>query len=90
MSELACDPKGLIREAYAIEGIGVAECRSIFVDWALSRPGHGAATADYRVLLAVYGAGAPDHPMTQILQAGLDAENFTPGRRRGGRAGRQN
>jgi hypothetical protein len=30
------DPKGLIREAFRIDGITDAECRSIFVDWALS------------------------------------------------------
>ena len=30
------DPKGLVRESYAIEGITVGECRSIFLDWALS------------------------------------------------------
>ena len=32
------DPKGLIREAYRIEGITLGECRSIFLDWALSLP----------------------------------------------------
>jgi hypothetical protein len=30
------DPKGLIRESYAIEGITPQECRSILIDWALS------------------------------------------------------
>ncbi len=30
------DPKGLVRESYAIEGITPGECRSIFLDWALS------------------------------------------------------
>jgi hypothetical protein len=30
------DPKGLIFEAFRIDGITDAECRSIFVDWALS------------------------------------------------------
>ena len=30
------DPKGLVRESYAIEGISPGECRSIFLDWALS------------------------------------------------------
>ena len=29
------DAKGLIREAYRIEGISAPECRSIFLDWAL-------------------------------------------------------
>ena len=32
------DPKGLIREAYRIDGITAGECRSIFLDWALSLP----------------------------------------------------
>ena len=32
------DHKGLIREAYRIEGITLGECRSIFLDWALSTP----------------------------------------------------
>ena len=32
------DPKGLVRESYRIEGITLGECRSIFVDWALSLP----------------------------------------------------
>ena len=32
------DPKGLIRESYRIEGITPGECRSVFMDWALSLP----------------------------------------------------
>ena len=35
--ELAeADPKGLVRESYNIDGITLGECRSIFLDWALS------------------------------------------------------
>ena len=30
----AADPKRLVAEAYRIEGITEAECRSIFLDWA--------------------------------------------------------
>ncbi len=45
------DPKGLVRESYAIEGITAGECRSIFMDWA-------AAGAD-RALCAG-GTGASD------------------------------
>jgi hypothetical protein len=49
------DPKGLIRESYRIEGITAGECRSIFVDWALSLP-TGSGFADHaRFLLSVYG-----------------------------------
>lgn len=80
------DPKGLIREGYRIDGITLGECRSVFLDWALSLPsgqGPGPALA---VLIAQYGASAPDHPMTQVLHEG--AAPAAPPVRRGGRAGR--
>jgi hypothetical protein len=81
------DPKGLVRESYRIEGISPGECRSIFIDWALSLP-QGASTADaLRALIAHYGEGAPDHPMTVTLTEGLKAPQATG--RRGGRLGRQ-
>ena len=35
----ALDRKGLIEEAYKVDGITAAECRSIFLDWALSFDG---------------------------------------------------
>ncbi|QYK40260.1 MAG: hypothetical protein KF887_12565 [Paracoccaceae bacterium] len=80
------DPKGLIREAYRIEGIGPGECRSIFVDWALSlAPGADVAPA-LEVLIGHYGSGAPDHPMTRVLHEG--ATPALPPKRRGGRAAR--
>ena len=54
--ELAeADPKGLVRESYRIEGITPGECRSIFMDWALSIP-VGASVVDcVRTLIATYG-----------------------------------
>lgn len=80
------DPKGLIRESYAIEGISDAECRSIFVDWALSLPA-GADSADpLRALIAHYAAARPDHPMSAILTGALLPSSLP--RRRGGRSGR--
>lgn len=80
------DPKGLVRESYRIEGITASECRSIFVDWALSLPA-GVGFADRaRLLLSVYGADAPGHPMTGVLTEAL-ASPEEP-RRRGGRAAR--
>ena len=48
----ADDPKGLIREAYRIDGIGAGECRSIFMDWALSIDG-AAQPALRRLLVSV-------------------------------------
>ena len=80
------DPKGLVRESYRIEGIGGPECRSIFIDWALSlKPGVDSADA-LRVVLAEYAPGAPDHPMTVVLTEALLTPE--PPRRRGGRAAR--
>ena len=77
------DPKALIREAYRIDGIGAAECRSIFVDWALSLKDEGAAEAALPLLLERHGAEAPDHPMTAVLREGLGTARPS-GRRRGG------
>lgn len=80
------DPKGLVRESYAIEGITAEECRSIFVDWALSLKVGVEVPAAAAALIAHYGAGRADHPMTGVLHAALEAP--PPARRRGGRAGR--
>ena len=81
------DPKGLVRESYAMEGIALGECRSIFMDWALSLPDDADPVPPIRFLLNHYGIQAPDHPMTAVLRAGL-TEPDTP-RRRGGRIGRK-
>lgn len=78
------DPKGLIRESFAIDGITDGECRSILIDWALSL-GTGVDQAEaLRVLIGHHAR--PAHPMTALLTAAL-----TPGsapRRRGGRGAR--
>ncbi|MBI1172813.1 hypothetical protein GC209_15570 [bacterium] len=81
------DPKGLVRESYRIEGISLAECRSIFIDWALSLADDVDPTAAIGALLSHYGKAAPDHPMTATLTAGLETPSAP--RRRGGRLGRQ-
>ncbi len=73
------DPKGLIHEAYRIDGISPEECRSIFLDWALSFSG------DTRAAIPRLLDGRPDHPMTAVLRAALDE---SPKGRRGGRAAR--
>jgi hypothetical protein len=78
------DPKGLIRESYAIEGITLEECRSILIDWALSLPDAAEVPAAITLLLAHYNR--PDHPMTLTLHEGL--RPAPPPGRRGGRAGR--
>ncbi len=85
-SVIAADPKGLIRESYAIDGITLDECRSILIDWALSLPLGADTAAATQHLLAHHGAGQIDHPMTQLLAQAL-AAGARPVRR-GGRAGR--
>ncbi len=81
------DPKGLVRESFRIDGISASECRSILTDWALSLPPEQDDRAAIAELLQRYGAQAPDHPMTALLRAALDAPPMQP-RRRGGRAAR--
>jgi len=74
------DPKALIAEAYKIDGIGLEECRSIFLDWALSVP----VDANTHTLIGrlLERHGVEGHPMTQVLREGLKTLE-TP-RRRGG------
>jgi len=77
------DPKGLVREAYNIEGISDPECRSILIDWALSLPQGIDQAVAAKTLLAERPA---DHPMTALLHQAQTLA--TPRQRRGGRAGR--
>ena len=79
------DPKALIREAYNIEGITASECRSIFLDWALSLPDELDQKATIALLIERHGAAG--HPMTQVLQDGL--QTMSSARRRGGWRGRR-
>ncbi|MEM6306182.1 MAG: hypothetical protein AAF744_15810 [Pseudomonadota bacterium] len=76
------DHKGLIFEAYRIEGITIGECRTIFLDWALSLPMERDTGQTIRALLAQYQPKAPHHPMTEVLKEGLGG--MAAPRRRGG------
>lgn len=80
------DPRGLIEDAYCIEGIGEPECRSIFLDWAIGVPPDRDAAQMAALLLAHYGETHPDHPMSRVLREG-QGPAAAPGRR-GGRRGR--
>lgn len=80
------DPKGLISEAYKIEGITLGECRSIFLDWALGLPIKKDTQAVITELLSIYEECAPKHPMTVTLRQGLTTLDSP--RRRGGWRGR--
>lgn len=80
----ALDRKGLIEEAYKIDGITAAECRSIFLDWALS---YDKDTSQGIVALIVKHDGEPiDHPMSIVLREGQAAPSAP--KRRGGRRAR--
>lgn len=78
----ALDPKGLILEAYRIDGISEPECRTIFLDWALTM-GEGDLRGPIAALLDRHGVDG--HPMTAVLRAALDGP-VTPRRRGGHRA----
>ena len=79
------DPRGVIAEAYKIEGISAPECRSIFLDWALEPR----ETADMRQAasdMVAHYAAFPTHPMTEILLEATVELTATPKRRGGRRA----
>lgn len=78
----AQDPKGLVYESYRMAGITKPECRTIFLDWALSLPLEQDTHAAIRALLTHYEAEHADHPMTQVLNEGL--KTMAAPRRRGG------
>ena len=78
----ANDPKGLIFEAYRIDGIEKSECRSIFLDWALSLPMERDTGRALRDLIAEYADQNPQHPMNEVMKEGLTG--LAAPRRRGG------
>ena len=79
------DPKALIRESFNIEGINLEECRSIFLDWALSLPNDVDAKKIIPLLIEKYN-DKKEHPMLLTLKEGL-ITTVSP-TRRGGRRGR--
>lgn len=81
MTKQNLDPKGLIREAYRIEGISTEDCRTIFLDWVLSLPTDVENAEAIRGMLAAHGTEG--HPMTGVLREGLTTLQ-APRRRRGG------
>lgn len=78
----ANDPKGLIYESYQIDGITKSECRTIFLDWALSLALDANTGQNIRQMLLKYGADAPAHPMTAVMEEGL--KGMAAPQRRGG------
>lgn len=85
MNHSEADPKGLVRESFRIDGITLPECRSIFLDWALSLQDANRVPEAIAVLIDHYGENR-GHPMLEVLAEGLSHPAATG--RRGGRAGR--
>lgn len=85
---LEIDPRGVIHESYRIEGISEADCRTIFLDWAMFAPESTPMPEMLKRFKEVYGAEFPNHPMTQVITEGLG--NSSSVKRRGGRAARRN
>ena len=77
------DPKALIRESFNIEGINIEECRSIFLDWALSLPNDVDAKKIIPLLIEKYN-DKKEHPMLLTLREGL-ITTVSPTRRFGRR-----
>lgn len=76
------DHKNLMREAFRIEGITPEECRSIFLDWALSLPDGTNVQTAIALMLTRYDAAPEGHPMTRVLRDGQQTASHP--RRRGG------
>lgn len=83
------DPKGLIFESYRMEGITKSECRTIFLDWALSLPLERDTGKTLKVLLSHYEDLHADHPMTEVMREGLGSME-APRRRGGWRSRKRN
>ena len=67
MTLVQADPKGLVRESYNIEGITAAQCRSIFLDWALSLANEQDVCHALMTLIAHYPPLHAYHPMNRVL-----------------------
>jgi len=82
------DPRALIAEAYRIEGLGMADARAIFFDWALGLPA-GVEPAAAAARLLDHHAGMPaEHPMSRLLTEAT-GEAARPRRKGGVRGGRR-
>ena len=81
------DPRGLIRESFRIDGITQSECRTIFLDWAISMPDGVSTVTHVQSLLDSYRDQNLGHPMIGVLEAALNAP--AQPKRRGGARGRR-
>ena len=87
MTPESIDKTGLIRESYRIDGIDIAQCRSIFLDWVLKLPQDTDVTAAVQLMLQTHATDAMEHPMSMVLRDALVVADA--GGRRGGASGRR-
>ena len=80
------DPTGLIAESFLIDGISAAECRTIFLEWAMGISAEVDTVAAIRIHLGRHQENNQGHPMIATLAAGLG--DARPPKRRGGRRAR--
>ena len=81
---VASDPRGLIFEAYRIDGITSEDCRSIFFDWALGLQSELDPVSEVETLYRSYVKDHPGHPMNKVLEEGLVKLRVHPKRKRRG------
>ena len=81
------DPRGLLFEAYRIDGITTPECKTIFLDWVLGLPSDLNIYMAIKAALDEYQTRNPEHPMTEVFLDGLILDNKIK-RRRGGHMAR--
>ena len=86
--KLAEDPRGLLYEAYRINGITLADCKTIFLDWALGLDYNIDQIKAISSALEEYEQDNPKHPMTTVLRDGIVPEG-KPRKRLGGHNARR-
>jgi len=82
LEKLECDKRGVIYDAYRIDGIREEECRSIFLDWVMGIPLEEDVSTYITILCDHYTAHYPNHPMTNILKDGNVQKTTARKRRR--------
>ena len=80
-----CDKIGLIFEAYNIKDIDLSSCRIIFFDWLMALDSSFDQDEAIKELLKHYLPKFPDHPMTKLLNEGIDRNLEIRQRRKRGR-----
>ena len=82
------DPRGLLYEANQIDGITLADCKTIFLDWVLGLDYNIDQIKAVSSALKEYEDDNPKHPMTTVLRDGIELQGKSR-KRLGGRNARR-